>query len=323
VSDLVQRSPWPRRLWAPARIRYATSVSPDEIVARLGDQSQGYAAPRDRNLSKIGYRIEVTPRGFKLFKVAGRFLGNPPRTIAVLDATTSQTGTGTVINGEVRLPYPYLTMFCIFWFATIVSSLIPDKGMFVAALVLWGGFGSLFTLAQSVDAGRSVSTFADRLETALGAPLTIFPPDVGIPPTAPNPPTPLAPPPPLFRSRVQAGIFLGGIIAFWGGNLLLALMQRTADGHLAHDGQMAPAELSVVVVMVAGGLVATTAQRSLLARMTDRTVPTFGTLMRTVMPATLIDAARKLGFNGPIVAGALYLVLVVGIVIFFSALTLH
>lgn len=108
MTALVERTPWPRRLWAPARIRYATSLSPDEIVARLADQSQGCAAPRHGNLSKIGYRTGVTLRGFKLFKVAGRFLGNPPRTIAVLDATTSQTGAGTVINGEVRLPYPYL-----------------------------------------------------------------------------------------------------------------------------------------------------------------------------------------------------------------------
>jgi len=127
VSDLVQRTPWPRRLWAPARIRYTTSLSPDEIVGRLADQSQGYAAPRDRNLSKIGYRMEVTPRGFKLFRVAGRFLGKPPRTIALLDATTLQTAAGTVIHGEVRLPYSYLTMFCILWLATIGSSLIPAK----------------------------------------------------------------------------------------------------------------------------------------------------------------------------------------------------
>jgi hypothetical protein len=312
VSDLAQRTPWPRRLWAPARIRYATSLSPDEIVARLADQSQGYAAPRDGNLSKIGYRLAVTPRGFKIFKVAGRFLGNPPRTIAVLDATTLQTGAGTVINGEVRLPYPYLTMFCILWLATIGSSLIPDKGMFFAAL---------FTLAQRVDAGRSVLGFADTLETALGAPVTISIPDVGMP-TAPNPPTQLVPPP-LFRSRVQAGIFLAGITAFWGGNLILALIERTAGGHLGHDGQMAPAELAVVVLMFAGGLLATIAQRGLLARMTDRTVPTFGTLMRTVMPATLSEAARKLGLHGAVVAGALYAVLVAGIVTFFSALALH
>jgi len=308
-------------LWAPARIRYATSLSPDEIVARLADQSHGYTAPRDGSLSKIGYRMEVTPRGFKMFKVAGRFLGNPPRTIALLDATTVQTGAGTVINGEVRLPYPYLTMFCILWLATIGSSLMPDKGMFFAALILWGGFGSLFALAQRVDAGRSVSRFTDTLETALGAPVTISIPDVGMP-TAPNPPRQFIPPP-LFRSRVQAGVFLAGITAFWGGNLIVALMERTAGGDLGHDGQLAPAELAVVVLMFAGGLLAITAQRGLLARMTDRTVPTFGTLMRTVMPATLSEAARKLGLNGAVVAGALYAVLVAGIVTFFSTLALH
>ena len=124
-------------------------------------------------------------------------------------------------------------------------------------------------------------------------------------------------------SRVQAGIFLAGIAAFWGGNLIVALMERTAHGHLGHGGQMAPAELAVVVLMFAGGLLAITAQRGLLARMTDRTVPTFGTLMRTVMPATLSEAARKLGLNGAVVAGALYVVLAAGILTFFSVLALH
>jgi hypothetical protein len=308
-------------LWAPARIRFATSLNPDEIVARLADQSQGYAAPRDRNLSKIGYRIEVTPRGFKLFKVAGRLLGNPPRTIAVLDATTSQAGAGTVINGEVRLPYPYLTMFCIFWLATIGSSLFPDKGMFVAALVLWGGFGSLFTLAQRADAGRSVSTFADRLETALGAPMTISFPDIQIP-TAPKLPPQLVPPP-LFSSRLQAGIFLGGLTAFWGGFLVLGLMQATLDGHSGHDGPTGPAEIAVFALILVGGLLATVAQRGLLMRMTHTTTLNAGTMMRMVMPSTLSDAARKLGLNGPMVAGALYLVLVVGIVTFFSSLAVR
>src|SRR2546429_4022774 len=174
--------------------------------------------------------------------------------------------------------------------------------MFYAALILWGGFGSLFALAQRVDAGRSVSRFADTLETALGAPVTVSIPDVGMP-TALNPPIqPI--PPPLFRSRVQAGVFLAGIAAFWGGNLILAVLERTAGGHLGHDGQMAPAELAVIVLTFAGGLLAITVQRGLLARMTDRTVPTFGTLMRTVMPATLSEAARKLGLNGAVVAGA-------------------
>ena len=45
--------------------------------------------------------------------------------------------------------------------------------------------------------------------------------------------------------------------------------------------------------------------------------------MRTIMPATLAEAARKLGLNGTVVAAALYAVLVAGIVTFFSALALH
>ena len=317
----VIRTPWPRRLWAPARIRFATSLSPDEIVARLAEQAQGYAAPRGRNLSKVGFRIEVTSRGFKLFKVAGRFLGNPPRTIAVFDATTSQTGAGTLIQGQVRLPYTYLAMFCALWIATMASALVPEKGMFVAVLVLWGGFGSWFTLAQRADAGRSVSTFLTTLETGLGAPLTISLPDVEIP-TAPAIPPQLAPAP-LFSSRLQAGIFLGGLATFWGGFLVLGLMQVAAGGYSARHAPAGAGEIAVFVPILVGGLLLTVAQRGLLTRMTHNSIPTFGAMIRTMMPGTLIQAARKLDLNGPMVAGALYLVLLVGMVTFFSALTLH
>lgn len=321
MTDLIQRTPWPRRLWAPARIHYPTSLGPDEIVVRLADQSQGYAAPRKGNWSKIGYRVEVTPRGFKLFKVAGRFLGSPARTVAVLEATTSQTGSGTVVNGEVRLPYPYLTMFCIIWLATIATTLLPARELFVAALVLWGGFGSLFTLAQRVDAGRSVSTFVARLEAALGAPLAISLPDVEIP-TAPHPPPALVSAP-LFRSRMQAGIYLAGISAFWGGFLILSLMMRASGGRLAADGTAGPAEIVVFVLTLMGGFLALGALGDLLVRATHRTMPTAGTPMRMVMPATLIEAARKLGLSGPTIAAILYLVLIGGIVSFVSALSLR
>jgi hypothetical protein len=212
-------------------------------------------------------------------------------------------------------------MFCIFWLTTIGSSLFLDKGMFVAALILWGGFGSLFTLAQRVDTGRSVSTFASRLEIALGASLATSLPDVEIP-TAPNLP-PQFVRPPLFSSRLQAGIFLAGLTAFWGGFLILGLMQGTMDGRSAHHGPTGPAEIAVFVLILVGGLLATIAQRGLLVRLTQTTIPTAGTMMRMIMPGTLNDAARKLGLNGPVVAGILYLVLVLGIVTFLSSLTVR
>jgi hypothetical protein len=141
-------------------------------------------------------------------------------------------------------------------------------------------------------------------------------------PTAPNLPRQLAPPP-LFSSRLQAGIFLAGLTAFWGGFLIIGLMQRTLDRQSAHNGQPGPAEITLFMLTLMGGLVATVAQRGLLVRMTDRTAPTAWTMMRMIMPGTLSEAARKLGFNGPVVAGALYAVLVVGIVTFFSALAVR
>jgi hypothetical protein len=45
-----------------------------------------------------------------------------------------------------------------------------------------------------------------------------------------------------------------------------------------------------------------------------------GSMIRTLLPTTLGDAARTLGLNGAMVAGALYTVLLVGILTFFTAL---
>ena len=86
-QDLVEPTPWPIRLWAPRTILFTTGLGPDDIVARLAGQSPDFVARPGRERSKIAYRMELTDHGFKLFKVGGRFLGNPPRIVAVLDAT--------------------------------------------------------------------------------------------------------------------------------------------------------------------------------------------------------------------------------------------
>ena len=75
--------------------------------------------------------------------------------------------------------------------------------------------------------------------------------------------------------------------------------------------------------MMIGAVVFAVAQTGLLTHMTRTTILSAGTMIRMLMPGTLIEAARKLGLNGPVVAGALYLVLLVGMVTFLSALALH
>lgn len=77
---------------------------------------------------------------------------------------------------------------------------------------------------------------------------------------------------------------------------------------------------SFLVPTLVGGFVAS--RRRLLANTTDRTIPNLGTMIRTLMPATLSEAARKVGLNGPMVACVLYF-LIVGMVLFLGELTAH
>lgn len=315
----VQRAPWPRRLWAPAIINYLTSLTPSEVLDRLGNQSTGFDAPRDGNLSKIGFRLELSARGFRLHKVAGRFLSSPPRPVAVLDAETVDTGAGTRIEGVVRLPYPYLVMFCVLWAATLGTALLPDKGMFIAALVLWGFFGSLFTLAERVDAGRSVASFVKQLDTALDARNSMS-----------RVPTPISSNLPteasggrLFRTRFQAALFLGGLTAFWCSFLLLNLMLTAIGPNAGHSRQLGAEEIPVIFLMVGSGLALVVSERNLSMSMTNRSIPGMRAQMRMLMPSTLAEAARTLGLNGRLVAAALYSVLLVGIAVFFTSVVGH
>ena len=311
----VQRVPWPSRLWAPALIHYATGLSPGEVLDRLANQSSGFDAPREGNLSKIGFRLELTPRGFKLFKIAGRFLSSPPRPIAVLDAEAVDTGAGTRIEGVVRLPYPYLVMFCVLWAATLATALLPDKGMFIAALVLWGFFGSLFTIAERIDAGRSVGSFIKQLDAALDVRNSVS----DVPQrTSSNPGQAFGEQ--LFRTRFQAGLFLVGLTAFWGGFLLLNLMLMVMGSSAGHIRNVGAAEVAILALIFGGGIALLLSERALSVRMTNRSVPGLWTMMRMVMPATLAEAARMLGLNGRLIAGGLYVVLLVGIAAFLTSL---
>jgi hypothetical protein len=319
AKEEVERAPWPKRIWAPAIIHYATSVSPSEVLDRLAKQGSGFDAPRDGNLSKIGFRFELTTRGFKLHKVGGRFLSSPPRPIAVLDAETVDTGAGTSIEGAVRLPYPYLVMFGGLWAATLSTALLPDNGMFVAALVLWGFFGSLFTLAERVDVGRSVTSFVKQLDTALDARNSMS----GVAAPISSTLATQASGGQLFRTRFQAALFLGGLTAFWGSFLLLNLMLTAMGPSASHSRQLGAEEIPVIFLMVGGGLALVVSERSLSMRMTNRSIPGMWAQMRMLMPSTLAEAARTLGLNGRLVAAALYSVLLVGIAVFFTSVVGH
>jgi hypothetical protein len=201
-------------------------------------------------------------------------------------------------------------MFCVVWTATLGTALLPDNGIFIAALILWGFFGTLFTLAERIDAGRSISSFVIQLDTALD-------PRSSLGSAATSSRLGGALPDQLFRTRFQAGLFLGGIAAFWGGFLLLNLMLiGTAPGRPETVG---PAQVAPIVLMLGGGIALVVSQRSLSMRLTGRSIPGMWTQMRMLMPSTLTEAARMLGLNGRLVVAGLYSVLVVGAAVFLTS----
>jgi hypothetical protein len=124
---------------------------------------------------------------------------------------------------------------------------------------------------------------------------------------------------PLFANRFQAALFLLGLAAFWSGCLVLAVMELVADPHIGRNAQPGPGEAAAILVTAVGAIAVSIAHQMLLKRMTGGSRHTMGSMIRTLLPSTLADAARTLGLNGAMVAGALYTVLLVGVLTFFTA----
>jgi hypothetical protein len=275
-------------------------------------------APRGPNLGKVGYRVEETNHGFKLFKL-GSFLWYPPMPRAVLDATTSNTAEGALIDAKIRMPYPSVIMFCIFWLATAGTILLPG-GAFIAALVLWGGFGSLFTLALRADVKRGAPLMLAWLDTTLASPVVAPAADI---PMTEAPSLDGTVQSDLFPQRRDAVMYLVGLTGFWGGFLLYGLLLASHDRRLARNGQLGPVEALVVAVLVGGGILAFVSMLRLQRRMSERSVPKFATQLRIAMPGTIAEAATSIGLNGRLVAGVLYAVLIVGMISFFAGALLR
>jgi len=158
----------------------------------------------------------------------------------------------------VRLPYPYLVMFCVLWAATLATALLPEKGMFIAALVLWGFFGSLFTIAERIDAGRSVGSFIKQLDAALDVRNSVS----DVPQrTSSNPGQAFGEQ--LFRTRFQAGLFLVGLTALWGGFLLLNLMLMVMGSSAGHIRNVGAAEVAILALIFGGGIALLLSERAL------------------------------------------------------------
>ena len=133
---------------------------------------------------------------------------------------------------------------------------------------------------------------------------------------------------PLFVNAFHAGAFLLGLAAFWFGFLVIGVMLLARDPHLGRGAQIGGAELAAILLTLGGGLLVSGAQMLSLFRLGGLRGMVGGPLMMTttlrlVMPATLSTAARTLGLNGPVVASALYLVLLAGVFAFFGSFLLR
>lgn len=309
---------WPTRLWTPSKVRLTVPLDSSQLVARLTEAGRGMDAPRGRDLGKVGYRVERSGHGFKLFKL-GSILWYPPMPRAVLDATTSGTAGGSLIEARIRMPYPSVIMFCIFWLATAGTFLLPG-GAFIAALVLWGGFGSLFTLALRADVKRGGPLMVDWLASALASPVDATPTEM---PVAAAPGLGAPVPSELFPRRRDAVMYLAGLAGFWGGFLPFGLLLASHDPRLARNARLGPVEAVVFAVLIGGGILAMISTLRLQRRMSEHSVPRLTTQLRMAMPATIAEAGASLGLNGRLVAGVLYAVLIVGMASFFAGALLR
>ena len=128
---------------------------------------------------------------------------------------------------------------------------------------------------------------------------------------------------PLFANRLHAAMFLLGLGAFWSGCLVLFVMEWAGDPHLGRHAQLGLGEAAAILVTTSGALVVSIAQQFLLRRMTGGSRTTMTALVRSILPSTLAEAARTVGLSGPVVACALYGVLLAGVLAFFSSFILR
>ena len=123
---------------------------------------------------------------------------------------------------------------------------------------------------------------------------------------------------PLFANRLHAAAFLLGLATFWGGFLAMALMLLNHDPHLGRHAEVGPAEAAVIVLLFAGGIALGAVQLFWVMRL-DRGRATMMSSLRVVLPSTIAGAARTLGLNDTAASAILYVVLLAGVVAFFSA----
>ena len=154
-------APFPENIWSVGSIAASTKLPPDSIVTRL----QGSSRPwRVSGLMSRGYGwvLEVTPRGFKLWK-STYFRQSPSRGAVVLDAVTLENGVGTQVTGSIRMGYGLLISYAIValvFFALFNGTSYPAGSVF---LVLY----AVQLVVLRVLAQRELGRMTDFLRLAV------------------------------------------------------------------------------------------------------------------------------------------------------------
>lgn len=127
----------------------------------------------------------------------------------------------------------------------------------------------------------------------------------------------------LFPERSDAIWLLAGIGGFWSGWTLAVVLGLLGGGQAS-----SPFILAAVVLAFGGAIAHQVALRRLQMNLTGTKpkpwpfgYPSFGTQIQGTFPNMMVAAARRLGLNGPLVAGALYAILTVGVVAFVILIT--
>jgi hypothetical protein len=302
--------PWPNRLWVTRRLRLRTALRGDQIISVLSSHSSGWE-PR-HGLSKHGYRVEGTARGFKLYRI-GATLWYPAMPEAVFDAVVSSDGEGATIEGDVRAPYPQVAMTGFMIAAGLILALVAD-GAGIAALVLWGGFGStIYLMYRFGSLPKAPARFAERLaqlttaEGSLGEPSPVAgPADDG---RAPD----------LFPSRSGAAVYLASLLLFWGGFALISFSSSMTAHHKA-TSHLDLVGIAALAMMVTGAVLNQLMNTRIQRRLETTQVPKIRTFMTPFFPSTMRAAARTLGLNELMTVTLLYGTLMVAFVLFYARL---
>lgn len=152
------KSRWPTRIWSAGRLIAVTSLSPKQSISWLNDRLK----------EDFGYSAQLEDVFDEGVEAAGTthlrpFPWSPRSRWAVFDSAVEVSGTGSVISGDLRLPYYPVAISAVGVALPVVMAVL---GQSPAPLIIAVVFGLIYFAGRFISlpqASRSLPEWFRRL----------------------------------------------------------------------------------------------------------------------------------------------------------------